>query len=908
MMGKSNIGPENMSPLGGMLSVCPSDNWSPQPTLLIDHIEMFAARNHLPLIEWPRIIGWAAILINSLLVAPEGFSQDVPKLPQSPNIRPADEGPGDREDRLLRNMFAHGLHEAALRYVRARQSLELNSDTAVWWSMREMECMAQLALRDRSEAEQHWQSCSEIAKRYSENRVPDGNPSLDSRWPWIVWQQGRCQLLRLQVALANVLANPSNVSQRESAMAMAREIQREMESLQADIRRRQPLVGRQPTSGSEATSEQLRNLEADSQLLVAETLLIRSQLYPVGSADRAAALAEVLVSVRDVLSRTGSDWSLRPAMQLAEATAELELGEDAAIDRLRSLMMDGADRHTRLLAGISGIDGLIKRGDLMMANAWLDSLEPLAVSEPSLLPPWMLARLNIQLSEIKNQPDSARDHLIKTLTSQAKSIGERFGDYWQMRAEALILEQLSGGEVSDAQLAMDILAAEVRQLLAGGQTEAALEKMARARDRQLQSGSRTEALTIVSMAAALLRENNRLDESISLLEPTVIELSSVAGADTAHLWVIRAYAQLLRSHPNSQSAAQSYENALIRHLELWPNFNSSDQVQAWIEDWLIGRNQRRLLVANLRLRLHQVTNTEQADFLLSKLMQHMLLLDRSQLQALNTEWAEAKLQFSVPSLFAAVDRLQLAVQSLMEAEGIADWSESPVIEQRIQNFQEWLLQGESLSFQIRSLVAVAELIDRLRVGKTISNNQWDAFLELPVNARPLAATALVESMDAAEDSRRIQLLQTFQLPSDWMDAERQKELDIGILAMKDSPLQPLAEISLLRLTSDLEDPAIGRAWEQTVKKNVRNGPVQLMVAYHYLHNGQIEKAIEIAKRIITLSSSGSPLQLSARWCLMRGQLRLGSVEDARRMARITLATHVELSPRWNHRFQQIAAP
>ncbi|MFO0942808.1 MAG: hypothetical protein U0930_18890 [Pirellulales bacterium] len=96
-------------------------------------------------------------------------------------------------------------------------------------------------------------------------------------------------MLKAQSTLASYLAAPANQALREKALEMVREIRKRMDGLSKDLKRRQTLGSRQGTVDStEASIEQLRTLDSDAQMLLCEALMVRRQLYPAGSDDRAA--------------------------------------------------------------------------------------------------------------------------------------------------------------------------------------------------------------------------------------------------------------------------------------------------------------------------------------------------------------------------------------------------------------------------------------------------------------------------------------------------------------------------------------------------------------------------------------------------------------------------------------------
>jgi len=196
-------------------------------------------------------------------------------------------GQNSSEDETLAEMFRHDLASSAARYVEANLARsDLNDSQRALWTMRLLECRAQVALRGSEAA--LWEQCSKLYEDFK--AAQPANPRL----PWITWQYARCLLLRSQANLARYVAAPANEQPKQEALELVRDIVRLTDSLEDDIKRRQPLAARQGSSGgAEAPAEQLDQLRVESGLLRCESLLVRAKLYPKASKDRVAATTEV---------------------------------------------------------------------------------------------------------------------------------------------------------------------------------------------------------------------------------------------------------------------------------------------------------------------------------------------------------------------------------------------------------------------------------------------------------------------------------------------------------------------------------------------------------------------------------------------------------------------------------------
>ncbi len=335
------------------------------------------------------------------------------------------QGPADFEDLTLRAMFSQGLNQSALAYVRSRAALEKNRSVLAWWATREMECHARWALQDAASADKHWKACETVAQEYQTKLLASVNPQNDARWPWLEWQSARCRLLKTQSLLASYLAAPTNQALREQALEMVRDIRKRTEDLSKELKRREVLASRQGTvDQSEASVEQLRTLDSDTQMLLCEALMVRWQLYPVGSDDRAAALAEVKTTATEFL-RSRADGSGRASLQLAQAIAELESGDPAALNTLEQLALHPDHPQVRILAASHVARALAAEGQESRARNALAVVQQIAGTDPSLAPLFGLSQIEVTLAMLEKTPAAQREKEMAQLVQLARAMGNR---------------------------------------------------------------------------------------------------------------------------------------------------------------------------------------------------------------------------------------------------------------------------------------------------------------------------------------------------------------------------------------------------------------------------------------------------------------------------------------------------
>lgn len=812
------------------------------------------------------------------------------------------------EQQLIAELCSRGLGETAIQYVRQRRELEPQRDAKAWWFLREMECHAQTALREASGADSRWQACQQVVEQYRSASPDAPDMGEDARWPWLVWQLARCRLLQAQVSLALSLANPANTGEREKALNLVRTILQETDSLHAEIQRRQPLAARQgPSGGSQAPPEQLRNLSADTQLLRCEAILVRSQLYPMGSTDRSAALAEVQVLVRDVLGRAGEDWSMRPAMLLAQATAGLEMGDESALLELEKILADSsAAPKVRLLAGFALARAWAERGLNSQLRSALDSLDFLVQQSPELIPHARLAKVDITLIGLKNQNADDQQRILQSLAQETKDLGTLYGDYWRTRAEALLVSRLSSDQVQESQLAMDLLMAEVRQLTAAGKTEEAVAKLFLARDTQTRQGNGQKSLELTNLAAALLRHLERWDEAAATVEKATIEFRQYPEAPEHHLWAIRARAEVVRKQPKDDVSGKAYRQALVDHLVHWPSSGSCSEVIRWLRDWCLAHGGRSVYLSTLASVLaQQEGQLLSLDKLFDSLLKELLLLSEAARRELAGELERPDRSFASPSVKQSFDVAVYSSLAITEGAGLPVWSSRETLESRQRLLQAWLLQPDSSQLSINQTVSAALAVDQFRMQSSSGSQVFRDLSQLPLDVRLAIAPALVAVMDASSTIYRQTIWKAMGLQAEWTSDVALSQ-DVEILRRLDS--SPVSRAALCRLALMLGDQNQFSELQQIAASSSKNGTVQLMLVAHLTQQSRFPDSIDLATKVAALSQPGSDLHLSARWYLLQAQKLAGQQAEATRSAALILATQPNLNPLWTSRFQLLAQP
>ncbi|MFO1065668.1 MAG: hypothetical protein U0892_17540 [Pirellulales bacterium] len=525
----------------------------------------------------------------------------------------------DQIDGMLRQMCSRGLAPTAVEICRLRalRAVEREPDRSRW-TMRLMECQAQLALRSPQTDDALWQApldeCEQYRKQY-----PD-----DPRLPWLVWQASRVELLKAQCRLAAWLAAPADDKSREAALVAVRRILSMLDELDADLGKRLPLTqSRDPNLNKQAPAKQLHELRLDGTLLRCEALALRAQAYPADSKDRIAAAGEIYRSATEVVQRAPLEWPSRDELLTAAAAAGLEIGRAGESIRVLEQIAAGSapavatpdgsgsmpapppSERARIRAASAAIEYQCRTGNAKRAANIANLFRNLFPGPES-----AVADIRVQLALLPDRGAAEREGELQKIIEMTKGVGQQYGDYWQRRAEALLVEsaikspdRVTQPEMSNNpnnkpntdttspsnQLAKDLVLAEVKQLLAAGKTAAAAEKLKTASETALVAGRKPQALEFALQAAAVMQKEQEWLRAADVLEKTTVADPTTAGSAAAHAQACWLTAQALKGKPSDIALAERYERSLQAQLDLWPDDAESLEPEEWLVTWLAQR-------------------------------------------------------------------------------------------------------------------------------------------------------------------------------------------------------------------------------------------------------------------------------------------------------------------------------
>jgi hypothetical protein len=815
----------------------------------------------------------------------------------------------DAEGRVIQAMGQAGLSAAAIEYVQARlQLVAEDASQRARWTMRWMECHAQAALHSRSQAATHWEACQQILVEAAQ--LDPQHPRL----PWLRWQHARCELLRAQADVALYLAAPANAQPRAQALETVRKLLTDLDELEAELKRVQPLAARQGAkAGLYAPAEQLAKLTVDVGLLRCEAWLLRARLYDRGSADRIASATEVDQQVSQIMARTELDWLSRSQLQVAQAAAQLELGEQAAaLRKLEDLAAGAAQRPARIRAATiaieaiaalvssaeatqPGLSGLLSRGATL--------LELLRRQEAG--PESQLAAIQLNLAEVQHQTGAAKEASLVGLLTQSKQLGASYGDYWRSRAEALLVGAAgslnnkpaatdNANQTGDATIALELLVVEVRQLLAADRTDQAIAQLLKFRDNQAAAGAGVMALRVASQAAALLERQQAWLQATDALLEVCYQFSSATEAASAHRQVIFYLSQALRNNTGDVALKERYEKLLLSQLELWPDAEATNEVATWLSRWLsVAGREGELAEATFQRAVNATDETVAERALLSWLGQVVTIEDDQLVEKLLANLVATRQAGKLEPIGQRAELIELA------AENICRWPTATQHQTQLQRLALLQPQPDSPWKEVKHAIQWLSFVrgpqDLQSVPQELLN--WEPE-QLPAQVREGLARAVIDAIDQRPTLEHAPWAKSLQLDARWQ----------GLLLESPRIRSRAAGFRLMAWGGDLS-AALEGLKQLTEQAGRSGGELQLELANALVDSGanRWEDSTRIVQAVVANSPVGSELHWAARWRLYRNQVLMGQAEVARRSAQLILATQPPQSELWKSRLEQIAA-
>jgi hypothetical protein len=526
---------------------------------------------------WPR---WS--FLSGLLLALISWA---PALAQTPTPIPAPVIPapvipdGPAAETVLETLWRNSLYAIANDACRAQVDLlPVGSDARIRWQCWLIRGLASEAIdvEDRSppdveKAKQNW---AQIESIHSEAQAT--TPPL-FRNLWIRWQFLHAIHLRSQGAMARYLANPLDNASRDLALASIRELDRGAELLQKSIAELVVTNSASTTAQARKQIRELQELATETALLRCEALALRGQAYPLQSADAIAAGTEMEQFAIEAASKIATDWSGRSKLDLALAVSKwLQGNRSETLERAQTLLQSN-DSRVRLRALDLLVQAALQGGDRELVERTMLQFQSLEAT-----PEYALAQMRLALFDLPKDANasSVRRQAMSQLLASRDAIGQRFGGYWQRRAEALLLSVTSSGSsntMSNSNEATELVRIEVRQLIAASRLDEAVNKLLQQAALLKRDQVNDVAIQLTLQAAAIQQKEKNWNGSGDLFRQAAVDFPSQKDASAAHLMAIYCITQAVRSSPKDTALWSKLDDLFVEQLKLFPEDPASLQ-------------------------------------------------------------------------------------------------------------------------------------------------------------------------------------------------------------------------------------------------------------------------------------------------------------------------------------------
>ena len=468
---------------------------------------------------------------------------------QQPSVRQST----DMEMDLWRVLRSAGARQTAAAMCQRRlQAASPGSEAAAMWTIRLTAVNTDAALA--SDSAELWQTaaapCREFLMSY---------PASD-RMIWVKYQMALVELAASRDAVLTLLATVAPENSRPAVLRLVRQSVDSLSNVVTEIE----LNERMPS----VTAEELRGLNADARLSLAEAMLLRHRCYPAKSDDALAAAVEAERIAVELLQV----WPA-PTEKGGQATRLRVLARLAIEDLM------GASELSKQLANTRDPESVAAIARVLIAQGQYNQATSLLEESPAANGELELTRLELLF---KQDPQAS------AITQRLAGIEARFGRYWRRRAELEILNRLP-----TTQATPELDETRAMQFLAASKYNEAAEMLLSAAKVSRLRGESGDATRLMFRAGAVLLKAGRTLEGIESLRTAAVADRKNSQAASMHLqacWLV-----------GKQSTAEpmQFTDLLGEHLRLWPDDTTSNQAAEWLIAY--GRDLYRpdLVVAEL---------------------------------------------------------------------------------------------------------------------------------------------------------------------------------------------------------------------------------------------------------------------------------------------------------------------
>jgi hypothetical protein len=403
----------------------------------------------------------------------------------------------------VQSLIQSGLHELALQYVESRlgnreeSNAQLSNADAQWLMLR-AEIRAAIV---SSEISQQFYSPAPLSATLVEIRNQLMSVPEDPRTPWLEWKALWCRWFVLRNATSLHMAAPTRTTLREWCLSELRDAIDKTDRL-IDSVKSIPTKDLPQTKPDGLDASQVTALLADSFLLKCDFISLRATSYPAESDDRIAAGTQMQSTLDEAELRIARDWSDRDKLLIARAKSQIFLNlPKKSIEIIDGLLMAGKLNRRELMLPAAAIAAESYRmlSNISLSEEWLQRAGGWRSN------PGLAIEHFTNLLASPEDDEITKDQLEQALATK-KEISTLFGRYWESRADAIMLSRQPKGTsntTKTADLSLELVRTEVRQLLLAKRPLDAIDKMAQAEFALAERNATSDALVLAMQSAAI---------------------------------------------------------------------------------------------------------------------------------------------------------------------------------------------------------------------------------------------------------------------------------------------------------------------------------------------------------------------------------------------------------------------
>ncbi len=460
-------------------------------------------------------------------------------------------------------------------------------------------------------------------------------------------------------------------------------------------------------------------------------------------------------------------------------------------------------------------------------------------------------------------------------------------------------------ESASSSAGIELIKAEVKQLVAAEKYPAAVDKLVQAARNEQALNHADNALELASLAGALSEQFSQSGDVIELLSTLSSSNTQAPLAPKVHLQAIRqTVAKLRRSVQDSKVQAQ-YEELLRQHIQLFPESSETSDAVQWYKEWMLGRGKSFPMAEVFRNQLKACRTAEGQKTALIDWLHSVLLNPFSNKPQTDSEVAEEIKQMEQLQINWNSDaEKRFAQTTLLAAQTFTFWGDRQSCQEQL-NIVEGLANQELDEFPKQLVTAIESvLILRLASADSSGNEVMSGRLKqtsldsLSAELFAAFAHAIIGAQDAMVSGKPLDARLVAWNSSTFSKAGQ-------MISMENHRLVRIQAVAWRCQAAGKSDASLAVVPLKTIcEKNPRDLFLPWLLA-NAMAESNPQEALKPLGQIILTAPKGSEAFLAARWLQLRLMVRSDDSEKARRAAQLVMATY-NLNSLWKSRFEKIA--